>query len=395
MSEPLSNLLTRNAVDEIRSDVLFEEMLLGYPVRILRERILDGLGEGVELILIDNGKWRFTVVPTRGMGIWQAAYNDSTGPSNREQTVALGWNSPIRAPVHPRFVPISEPSGLGWLSGFNEFMVRCGLESNGAADFDAQGRLRYPLHGRIANIPAEQLTLTVCPRTGEISFSGVMFESRLFFSNLALKTTYTTRAGSASLHLRDVVTNHAGRPGDFQMLYHVNLGFPSFGPGSKLFMPFDTLAPRDRRAADPVEMGKWNVCDPETPDSEEVVYYIDAASDSSGLTKAMLLNPSADAAFVLSYEKKSLPCFSFWKTRLPDGDGYACGLEPGTNFPNPRTFEKRQGRVVTLPPGGSHTMELTMEVLRDGDAIAAIREHHEKQAAASKILDAPRHGWSP
>ena len=48
----------------------------------------------------------------------------------------LGWKSPVHGPVHPNFVPLNEPSGLGWLDGFDELFVRCGLESNGAPDFD-------------------------------------------------------------------------------------------------------------------------------------------------------------------------------------------------------------------------------------------------------------------
>ena len=60
-------------------------------------------------------------------------------------------------PAPPAFVPLWEPSGIGWLSGFDELLVRCGLESNGGPEFLPNGSLRYPLHGKIANIPAHQL----------------------------------------------------------------------------------------------------------------------------------------------------------------------------------------------------------------------------------------------
>ena len=94
---------------------------------------------------------RLLVIPTRGMGIWKAIVGDET----------LGWRSPVRGPVHPQFVPLFDPSGLGWLEGFDELLVRCGLESNGAPEFDQQGRLLYPLHGRIANRPAHHVEVTV------------------------------------------------------------------------------------------------------------------------------------------------------------------------------------------------------------------------------------------
>ena len=88
------------------------------------------------------------------MGIWKAWLGDAKG-----NEWPLGWNSPIRGPVHPKFVPIAEPSGLGWLDGFDELLCRCGLFSNGAPDFDERGVLLHPLHGRIANRPAHRLSV--------------------------------------------------------------------------------------------------------------------------------------------------------------------------------------------------------------------------------------------
>ena len=54
-------------------------------------------------------------------------------------TVEVGWQSPVDGPVHPQFVPLADPSGLGFLDGFDELIVRCGLESNGAPEFDERG----------------------------------------------------------------------------------------------------------------------------------------------------------------------------------------------------------------------------------------------------------------
>jgi hypothetical protein len=53
-------------------------------------------------------------------------------------------------------------------------------------------------------------------------------------------------------------------------------------------------------------------------------------------------------------------------------DGYVTGLEPGTNYPNPRPFEQARGRVVTMPPGGRYVAETVLEVLADPDEIVAV-----------------------
>ena len=47
------------------------------------------------------------------------------------------------------------------------------------------------------------------------------------------------------------------------------------------------------------------------------------------------------------------------------------GLEPGTNYPNPKPFEKARGRVVTLRPGAEYAAEMTLEVLTTRAAVAA------------------------
>ena len=52
--------------------------------------------------------------------------------------------------------------------------------------------------------------------------------------------------------------------------------------------------------------------------------------------------------------------------------GTVTGLEPGTNYPNPKPFEKARGRVVTLPPGGEFVAEMTLDVLTTRKAISDI-----------------------
>ena len=85
-----------------------------------------------------NGDFHFIVVPTHGMGIRRA----------KSWRAALRLAVAGQGPVHPALVHLWEPSGIGWLDGFDELLVRCGLDSNGAPEFRPDGRLRYPLHGR-------------------------------------------------------------------------------------------------------------------------------------------------------------------------------------------------------------------------------------------------------
>ena len=98
----------------------------------VRKRTLrGGLRDGVDLIEVHNGALSFNVLPTRGMGLWRGEYHG----------LALGWRSPVNGPVHPKHVNVSEFNGLGWLAGFDELLVRCGLSSNGPPGDDKGTRL--------------------------------------------------------------------------------------------------------------------------------------------------------------------------------------------------------------------------------------------------------------
>lgn len=126
-------------------------------VSVVKRTLRGGLCAGTDVIEVNNGALSFVVLPTRGMGIRRADYRG----------MRLGWDSPVAGPVHPTFVDLADPGGLGWLAGFDEMMVRCGLTSNGAPCRDtppgAAGPVNLTLHGRIANTPAHYVEVSVAP----------------------------------------------------------------------------------------------------------------------------------------------------------------------------------------------------------------------------------------
>ena len=104
-----------------------------FPWSVRKERLRGGRRDGVDLIRVDNGAFRFSIMPTRGMGLWNGWYD-----GNR-----IGWDSPVTdGPVHPSLVNLAAGGGLGWLDGFDELLARCGLENNGAALRDQVGKAR-------------------------------------------------------------------------------------------------------------------------------------------------------------------------------------------------------------------------------------------------------------
>lgn len=354
------------------------------PFRITKRRLRGGISDGIDIIEVDNGRFCFTIVTTRGMSIWKG----------RCGSVELKWDSGVQGPVHPRFVPLHDPSGVGWLEGFSEWFVRCGLESNGSPEFTETGVLKYGLHGRIANIPARRVKVMFDRETGEISVSGVVEEARALSKRLALHVTYTTKAGSSEICVKDQVINRSATPDEFELLYHINTGRPFLMPGAKVVVPFEEMCPRDANAV--AQLPEWDLYQEEIPGAAETCFLFDMARDRDGMTKALLINSKGTRGLTVSYNKDDFPYFVVWKLQRPNGDTYVTGLEPCVNFPNTRSFEKAHGRVVPLGPGESRSFEIRLEVLHNHNEIAET-VHYIKRlqtTAAGRILDAPRKDWA-
>ena len=134
---------------------------LGVEGASVRKRVLrGGLCDGVDVIEVDNGAFQYTILPTRGMGIWRGSYKG----------LDVGWQSPVAGPVHPGFVDLQDRGKLGWLTGFDEAIVRCGLDNNGGPAVDivpnnmgVPSEVELTLHGRIANLPAHRVEIRVEP----------------------------------------------------------------------------------------------------------------------------------------------------------------------------------------------------------------------------------------
>jgi hypothetical protein len=335
----------------------------------VRKRTLrGGLRDGIDLIEVHNGALSYSILPTRGMGLWRGEYRGNF----------LGWRSPVLGPVHPKYVSLSDRGGLGWLAGFDELVCRCGLASNGPPGEDVvtdkAGRTtRTPLtlHGRIANRPAHYVEARVnLDPPHELSVAGHVKESGLFLPHLHLTSTVTTVPGSNRLVVHDVVENRAATPAEMQMLYHCNLGPPFLGPGSRVAVPAREMAPIGARAAEGIET--FNTYPGPSAGFAEQVYLYEPLGDAAGRTLALLYNQAADRGLALRWNARELPCFTVWKNPGAVEDGYVTGLEPATNFPNFKTFERERGRVRLLPPGGRWECSWGLEVADSTSGVAGL-----------------------
>jgi len=309
-----------------------------------------GRRQGVQLLELSNSRFHVSIIPTRGMGLWKA----------RVDGLPVGWESPVKdGPVNPSFVNQAALGGLGWLEGFDEMMVRCGLTQNGPPS-PVSEPFAIGLHGMIANRPAHYLA--VHEETDRLIVEGHVDETCLFGMNLRLITRITLMKDSASLKVEDEVINMGNGMADLELLYHWNFGRPWLDGGAQFVAPSIEVVPRDKTAAKGVN--SYDIYDePMVGYHEQAFFFKLKADPETNNTTVMLRNDAGDKGLALRFDVTQLPCFTLWKNTAGYENGYVTGLEPATNFPNPKAFEKEHGRVIQLMPKGRHLAVTTLEVL--------------------------------
>ena len=346
---------------------------------VRQRRLRGGLSDGVDVVEIDNGALKLEVLPTRGMGVWRGSF----------QGMPIGWNSPVKHPVHPAFVNQTERGGLGWLAGFNELICRCGLSFLGPPgrdeDFSEHPILgELTLHGKIANLPAHRVEVTFDPdQHGRIAVTGVVDECSMFGPCLRLTSTIETTAGSNRFTIVDEVANLSAKPTEFELLYHTNIGPPFLEPGSVFLAAAREVCPRDARAAEGIgDYDKYAA--PDVAYAEQA-YFFQLIGDAQQHGLAAVRNAAGDAALSLRFLLAELPCFTLWKNTAAEADGYVTGLEPGTNFPNLRCFERTHGRLHTLAPGATRRMSLELAIHSGQTQVQELEDEIKRLQRASTV----------
>ncbi len=327
-----------------------------------------GKQHGVDLVEIDNGHMTVAVVPTRGMAILEASTED----------VSLSWSSPVRQVVHPAYVDEESRGMLGWLEGFNEFVCRCGLAFNGGPGDDEvatntgdRRTVSLPLHGTVANTPAARLAVTVRLKPpSEIGVVGEVYDTQMYGSSFRLISSVLTVPGAAEFRVEDTVQNLSGLPQEVELLYHCNYGPPLLGEAATFLAPAAFVCPRDGRAAEGI--ASWDAYGAPQVGFTEQCYFLRNHADEKGWTMVALVDPERKLAGTIRYSVRDLPAFTLWKDTAAEEDGYVTGLEPGTDYPNSRRFEREKGRVVTVPPGGELKTALRFGLVAGTRAVARV-----------------------
>jgi Domain of unknown function (DUF4432) len=329
------------------------------PWSVHKYTLRGGKQEGVDVIVVNNGRLSFVVAPTRGMSVAKVDMGD----------IRLGWDSPVKEIVHPQFINLQSRGGLGWLEGFNEWMVRCGLEWAGHPGKDKfinntgdDAEMDLTLHGKIGNIPASEVEVLIdasAPR--RIRIRGRVDERMFYGPKLELWTEISTEPGSNAFRIEDEIKNYGAYEQEFQIIYHANYGPPLLEAGSRFVVAAKEVRPFNTHAAK--SLNQFAEYAAPTKGFIEQVYGVIPFADENNRATVMLRNAAGDKGITMSYLIDQLPYFTLWKNTTAIEEGYVTGLEPGTGFPANRSVERKAGRVPKLKPNETRKFAIDFAIL--------------------------------
>jgi hypothetical protein len=305
----------------------------------IRLAVLDsGFARGSRAAFVTTGSGLdFTVLLDRGLDIGAVTCNG----------IPVAWRSST-GDVAPQFF---EPEHLRFLRSFQGGLIAtCGLSNVGAPQ-EGSELSGLGLHGRIGATPAEDVAVSQ-EWEGEqylLRISGTLREASVFGEKFALRRTITARLGEARIEVHDALTNEAFRPMPFQLLYHVNIGWPVVDEGTRIIAPSRAVAPRDEAAQGGI--AQWHTLDAPTHGYSEQVFYHLMEPGADGMVE-VALQPPGDGpvpGVTLRYSADTLPRFTQWK--MMGEQEYVLGLEPSNCGVEGRANDEALGLLQSLAPG--------------------------------------------
>lgn len=307
----------------------------GVLLDVRRMTCAEGRGKGTELFRVTNlAGLDFDVLIDRAMGIGQL----------RSDGQLISYTSETGI-VHPAYY---EKDGFGWLRSFGGgFLVTCGLTQVGEP---CQGQ---GLHGRIDNIPAEQVAWKRYWQEDTLwaELSGVMYQACHQGEYLSLHRSIRLNHKEKKIWLEDRVENLGNSPQPFMILYHVNMGAPFLQPGTRVLLP-----PSMTRTFDPVSEAHQHVCAqvPDVSADKLDLMWLHRPQETAGLQTALVDNGIQQIRICWSADV--LPILGQWMLLQPRD--YVLALEPTNSHLQGQQWEAENNTLEQLLPGQSRSIRL-------------------------------------
>ena len=307
-------------------------------------RLIGGKGDGMRLFQVRNGRGlEFTVSADRCADISRLSFKGD----NYSFMTPNGYVSPS----------YYDDQDVGWLKSFTAGMLTtCGLTAVGNPCVD-DGQI-LSLHGSIGNTPAERIYWDEDDES--IQIKAVINASQIFGDKLILTRTITCSTLRNELEISDTVLNQGSSVTPLMILYHMNIGYPLLSEQAELYIPSESVTPRNEHSAK--DLDTWNKILPPIPGFSEQCYYHHFGSKPG---KAGIFNPDIQKGLAIEFDSQNLNYFTQWK--MMGVKDYVLGLEPGNCHPDGRDVMRRQGTLQYIEPGQTSVFHVKLTMI-DGQA---------------------------
>lgn len=306
---------------------------------IEEHRLAGGKGDGMRLLMVNNGKGlELTVSLDRACDISRLKYRG----------INMSYFSPCGY-VAPAYY---ESKGTDWLKSFTAgFLTTCGLQAVGSPCTD-EGEV-LPLHGSIANTPAEKSYWF--EEEDALVIRAEVPDEVIFAGKLRLKREFRVSLKENEFTITDTIENTGDTTRPFEILYHMNMGYPLLDEDSVIDIPSVSVAPRDDHAAEDIE--NWmHMIKPRAGYVERCYYH---KFENQG--KASIFQPKLGQGLEISFDAKELDGFVEWK--MMGVRDYVLGLECGNCYPDGRDVMRKTGMLKFLEPGEQKTYVVKVKML--------------------------------
>ena len=306
---------------------------------IEEHRLVGGKGDGMRLYEITNGKGlEITVLPDRN--------------GDMARLRCFGINLSYMSPCGYVAPSYYDATGSNWLKSFTAgFLTTCGLNAVGTPCTDAGEEL--PLHGTISNQPCEHAyyyeedgKLIICTETSD---------EVIFGRKLRLIRKIVVSEEENSFEIKDTIENTGDKVEPFEILYHMNMGYPLLDEESVVTIPSSNVTARDQHAAD--NINNWARMEKPQAGYQECCYYHQFA-DEKGF--ASITQPKSGITLSIEFDAKELDGFVEWK--MMGVRDYVLGLECGNCLPDGRNVMRQTGMLKFLEPGQKKSYSVRIKV---------------------------------
>lgn len=303
-------------------------------------RLVGGRGDGMRLLEVRNGHGlELTISLDRCCDISRLTW----GGVNMSYFSPCGYVAPA----------YYQPTGAEWLKSFTAgFLTTCGLNAVGSPCEDAGEVL--PLHGTIANTPASDTCWY--EEDGELVIRATVRDEQIFGRKLRLHRKIRVSLSENKFRICDTIENTGDRKKPFEILYHMNMGYPLLDEDSVVTIPSCAVTPRDNHAAE--DMENCLRMEKPQPGYRERCYY-HKFPGRNGM--ASIYQPKLQKGLRISFDAEKLDGFVEWK--MMGHRDYVLGLECGNCYPDGRDVMRKTGMLKFLDSGEKVNYEVEIEMI--------------------------------